>query len=251
VLTVQNATLSGAGTRMVPAIRWPAAITASASSAEVTGSGIFEYRSLDGASLRAGNVRFEGNRVWRQRRGLEVAQWLTVSMANNDFADHEVAALVNAEARPLSAQPNWWGDGRGPRRTAALDAVGDSVVGAVDIGTPAAAPHIPGAAASEDSLRIVRGSNQSALRGTLLSQRLTVRVMDQQGRPVAGVSVRFRILSGGGNLEGSGQVDRVSNASGLSETQMTLGTAPGTGTVEAAYGNASRRRVVTFTVTAQ
>ena len=81
--------------------------------------------------------------------------------------------------------------------------------------------------------------------------RLTVRVTDQQGRPVSGVSVRFRILSGGGSLEGSGQVDRVSNASGLSETQMTLGTVAGTATVEAAYGNGPRRRVVTFAVTSQ
>jgi hypothetical protein len=250
-LTVQNASLSGAGTRTVPTLRWPAAITATASSAEVTGSSIADYRSLDGASLRAGSVRFEGNRVWRQRRGLEVAQWVTASIANNDFADHQVAALVNAEPALLSAQPNWWGDGRGPRRTVAPDAVGDTVVGAVDFGTPAASPHFPGAAASEDSLRIVRGSGQSALRGTTLPQRLTVRVMDQQGRPVAGVSVRFRILSGGGSLEGSGQVDRISNASGLSEVQMTLGSSAGTVTVEAAYGNGSRRRVVTFTVTSQ
>jgi hypothetical protein len=250
-LTVQNVSLSGAGTRTVPTIRWPAAITATATSADVTGSAIVDYRSLDGASLRAGSVRFEGNRVWRQRRGLEVAQWFTASIANNDFADHAVAALVNAEPGVLSAQPNWWGDARGPRRTIALEAVGDSVVGAVDFGTAAAAPHFPGAAGSEDSLRIVRGNGQAALRGTTLPQRLTVRVTDSQGRPVSGVSVRFRILSGGGTLEGSGQVDRVSNASGLSETQMTLGSLPGTATIEAAYGNGSRRRVVTFTVTSQ
>ncbi len=251
VLTVQNASLSGAGTRTVPTLRWPAAITATASSADVTGSSIVDYRLLNGASLRAGSVRFEGNRVWRQRRGLEVAQWVTASIANNDFADHEVSALVNAEAAVLSAQPNWWGDGRGPRRSVAPDAVGDSVVGAVNFGTPAAAPQFPGAAASEDSLRIVRGSGQSALRGTTLPQRLTVRVMDQQGRPVTGVSVRFRILSGGGSLEGSNLVDRISNASGLSEVQMTLGSSAGTATVEAAQGNGSKRRVVTFTVTSQ
>ena len=250
-LTVQNATLSGAGTRTVPNIRWPAAITATASSADVTGSSVVEYRTLDGVSLRAASIRFEGNRVWRQRRGLEVAQWITASIANNDFADHEVAALVNAEPTLLSAQPNWWGDSRGPRRTLAPDAVGDSVIGSIDFGTPVATPRFPGAPATEDSLRIVRGNGQAALRGTVLPQRLTVRVMDAQGRPVSGVSVRFRILSGGGTLEGSGQVDRISNASGLSEVQMTLGAAAGPATVEAAYGNGSKRRVVTFTVTSQ
>ncbi len=250
-LTVQNATLSGAGTQTVPAIRWPAAITAIASSAEVTGSSIVYYRTLDGASLGAGTVRFEGNRVWRQRRGLEITQWLTATVANNDFADHAVAAVVNSATTVLSAQPNWWGDARGPRRTAALDAVGDSVVGPVNFSPPAATPNFPGAAGTEDSLRIVRGNNQTAPRGTFLPQRLTVRVMDQQGRPVAGVSVRFRVLSGGGTLEGSGQVDRVSNASGLSEVQMRLDSAAGPATVEAAYGTGSKRRVVTFTVTGQ
>jgi uncharacterized protein YjdB len=250
-LTVQNVTLSGAGTRTVPAVRWPAAISATASSAEVTGSIIVDYRVLDGVSLRASSVRFEGNRVWRQRRGLEISQWTAASVANNDFADHEVAALVNAETALLTAQPNWWGDARGPRRAAATDAVGDSVVGAVNFGTAAVAPYFPGAAGSEDSLRIVRGNNQSALRGTTLPLRLTVRVMDQQGRPVAGVTVRFRIASGNGSVDGSGSVDRASDASGLAEVQLTLGGSPGTTTVEAAYGNGSKRRAVTFTATSQ
>jgi hypothetical protein len=250
-LTVQNVTMSGAGTRTVPALRWPAAITATATSAEVTGSSIVEYRSLDGASLWASTVRFDGNGVRKNRRGLEVRQWLTTSIANNDFSDHEVAALVNPEAVPLTAQPNWWGDARGPRRVSAIDAVGDSIVGAVDFGTPVPAPHFPGSAGAEDSLRIVRGNNQSGVRGTTLPLRLTVRVTDQQGRPVAGVSVRFRIATGNGSVDGSGSVDRVSNSSGLAEVQMTLGGSPGTTTVEAAYGNGSKRRVVNFTVTAQ
>src|SRR5688572_3666331 len=249
-LTVQNATVSGAGSRAVPVIRWPAAITATASSVEITGSSILDYRALDGASLRAATVRFEGNRLWRQRRGLEIRQWSTASVANNDFAGHDTAAVVNAEAVPLAAQPNWWGDGRGPRRATVPDAVGDSVVG-VDFGTPAAAPYYPGVNGSEDSLRIVRGNNQAALRGTTLPLRLTVRVVDQLGRPVAGIAVRFRILTGTGSVDGSGSVDRISNASGLAEVQMTLGSSAGTSTVEAAYGNGIRRRVVTFTVTAQ
>jgi hypothetical protein len=97
----------------------------------------------------------------------------------------------------------------------------------------------------------VRGNNQSALRGTTLPLRLTVRVMDQQGRPVAGVTVRFRIASGNGSVNGSGSVDQLSDASGLVEVQLTLGGSPGITTVEAAYGNGSKRRAVTFTATAQ
>jgi hypothetical protein len=250
-LVVQNASLSGAGARAVPALRWPAAINAVASSAEVTGSSIVDFRGLVGASLSAGAVRFEGNRVWGQRRGLEASQWTAATVTNNDFADHEVAGLVNMAPVPLSAESNWWGDARGPRRASAIDAVGDSVVGNVTTGTVAATPYFPGLAGSEDSLRIVRGNNQSGIRGTTLPLRLTARVMDQQGRPVTGVTVRFRIASGNGSVDGSGSVDRASNASGLVEVQMTLGGSPGTTTVEAAYGNGSKRRAVTFTVTSQ
>jgi hypothetical protein len=249
ILTVQNVSLSGAGARTVPAMRWPAAIAATASAAEVTGSTIVDYGALDGASLRAASVRFEGNRVWRQRRGLEVALWGTATVASNDFADHAVAALVNAEAPPLAAQSNWWGDGRGPRGAAAPDAVGDSVIGNVTTGTVSTVPFFPGAAGLEDSLRIVRGNNQTGVRGTTLPLRLTVRVMDPQGRPVSGVTVRFRIASGSGSVEGASFVDRVSNASGLAEVQMTLGTSAGTATVEASFGNGVRKRTVLFTVT--
>jgi hypothetical protein len=41
----------------------------------------------------------------------------------------------------------------------------------------------------------------------------------------------------------------VSNASGLAEVQMTLGTSAGTATVEASFGNGIRKRTVLFTVT--
>jgi hypothetical protein len=250
-LTVQNVSLSGAGTRTVPAMRWGAAIAATATAAEVIGSSIVDYRLLTGASLYAPTVRFENNRVWRNRRGLELAQWTTAPVASNDFADHEVAALVNAEPLLLSTATNWWGDGRGPRRTALIDAAGDSVVGAVDFGAPSATPYVPGAADSQDSIRIVRGNNQTAPRNTTLPLRLTIRAMDVNGRPVSGVPVQFRIVSGSGNLEGSGSVNRVSDASGLAEARLTLGLVAGTVTVEAAFGNGNRRRTILFTATSQ
>ncbi|MDQ4079912.1 MAG: Ig-like domain-containing protein, partial [Gemmatimonadota bacterium] len=167
-LTVQNVSLSGAGTRTVPALRWGSAITATASAAEVTGSLIVDYRALTGVSLDGPSMRVENNRLWRNRRGLEVAQWTTATIANNDFADHEVAALVNVDPGLLATGTNWWGDGRGPRRTANIDAAGDSIVGTVEFGTPRATPYFAGAAATEDSIRIVRGNNQTGPRGTAL-----------------------------------------------------------------------------------
>jgi hypothetical protein len=68
---------------------------------------------------------------------------------------------------------------------------------------------------------------------------------------VSGVQVQFRIVSGSGNLEGSGSVNRVSDASGLAEARLTFGAFAGTVIVEAAHGNGNRRRAVTFTATAQ
>lgn len=250
-LVVQNASFAGSGTRTVPVRRWPAAIMATATLAEITGSTIVDYRTTDGASLAAATVRVENNRWWKNRRGVEVRQWTTATISGNDFADHTIGALANLESPPLSAQPNWWGDGRGPRRLLNADAVGDSVIGLVNFGTPAAVAYAPGAPGSEDSLRIVRGDGQSGPRNTTLPLRLTARVTDVQGRPVAGVSVRFRIVSGNGSVDGSGTADKISDASGLAEVRLTLGSSAGSVTVEAAYGNGVRRRVVTFTATAQ
>jgi hypothetical protein len=129
------------------------------------------------------------------------------------------------------------------------EAAGDSVIGLVNFGTPRATPHFAGAINDNDSLRIVRGNNQTAPRNTVLPQRLTVRVTDDEGRPVAGTRVQFRIESGSANILGSSSSD--SDASGLAEATIQLGGTPGTVRVEAWFGNGSHRREVTFTVTSQ
>jgi hypothetical protein len=79
-----------------------------------------------------------------------------------------------------------------------------------------------------------------------LPRLFTVRIVDATGRPVAGVSVTFRIASGGGSFGGSNQLKIDTDANGLAEARMTLGTTPG---VNTATATASGLNTLTFTAT--
>jgi hypothetical protein len=89
-------------------------------------------------------------------------------------------------------------------------------------------PHNPGTGAT--GLYPVRGDGQSGTAGTTLPMALTVRAVDADGRPVAGVSVTFTVTSGLGLLAGSPTRTLTTDASGLAESALTLGL-PGTITV--------------------
>ena len=93
------------------------------------------------------------------------------------------------------------------------------------------------------SIRIVRGNNQTASAGTTLAKRLTVRVIDSSGRPVSGVSVTFTVRTAGGTLDRPADI---SNASGLAEATLTVGS--GTNTVDVT-GTSVSIGTVTFTAT--
>ena len=80
-------------------------------------------------------------------------------------------------------------------------------------------PPEPGTTATR--IAIVDGNNQQATVGTLLPNPLMVRVTDDQGRPVPGQAVAFRVVSGGGSLNaGAG----ISDAFGHARDRWTLGT---------------------------
>src|SRR6185503_10581121 len=97
-------------------------------------------------------------------------------------------AFDNAYAFTVTGGGNWWGDARGPRRSSSPAATGDSVSGPWGAGTLRTTPVFAGSVAT--GLRIVRGNNQTAsLHPGSLPLALTARVIDDQGRPVAGVSV--------------------------------------------------------------
>ena len=99
------------------------------------------------------------------------------------------------------------------------------------------------------ALRKVRGDGQSApaSAGAALAKAFTVRVVDANGLPVAGVSVQVSVTAGGGKFGGQGNVTRVTNASGLAEATLTPGTTPGGNTVRVSTGGGVRD--ITFTAT--
>ena len=70
-----------------------------------------------------------------------------------------------------------------------------------------------------------------------------VSVLDQDGSALAGVDVTFAVSAGGGTLSA---VSATTNADGHAATTLTLGSDPGTNTVEAAVDGIE---VVTFTAT--
>jgi len=81
---------------------------------------------------------------------------------------------------------------------------------------------------------LVSGDNQTGMATTALDSALVVAVQDGQGNAIAGDTVEFLIVTGGGVL-GNGQVRDtvVTDANGRASTTWTLGSALGAQTVEA------------------
>ncbi len=70
------------------------------------------------------------------------------------------------------------------------------------------------------------GDNQTANAGTLVTSPITLRALDGQNQPLAGVAVTFTVSGGGGRLNGTGSVK--TNASGLATAPgWILGPTPG------------------------
>ena len=83
------------------------------------------------------------------------------------------------------------------------------------------------------ALVAVAGDGQSGTVGTTLAQPLQVRVEDAHGNPVAGASVSFVVVEGGGTV---GTPTAIAGGDGVAETSFTLGTAAGAHAVEARLG---------------
>ena len=81
------------------------------------------------------------------------------------------------------------------------------------------------------ALTISAGNNQTATVGSAVSTAPAVRVTNTAGQPVAGVSVTFAVLSGGGSITGSAAT---TNSAGIAAAgSFTLGASPGTNTLSA------------------
>jgi hypothetical protein len=77
----------------------------------------------------------------------------------------------------------------------------------------------------------VAGDGQRAAVGTSVAVQPAVRVVDQDGEPVAGVRVTFAVTGGGGSIEGA---DQTTNDNGVARVgTWTLGASPAANTLEA------------------
>ena len=93
------------------------------------------------------------------------------------------------------------------------------------------------------TLTNVGGRGQQGPAGAVLDQPFSVLVRDQNGSPLAGATVTFAITAGGGTLS---VTNATTDAEGRAATTLTLGSEPGSNTVEAAVDGLEP---VTFTAT--
>ena len=105
----------------------------------------------------------------------------------------------------------------------------------------------------------VSGDGQAGPASTQLAEPLVVSVLDQDGEAFAGASVTFSVTAGGGMLlsatdanpcifkSSKSSITATTDANGQAATRLTLGSQPGTNTVEAAVEGLEP---VTFTATA-
>ena len=109
------------------------------------------------------------------------------------------------------------------------------------------------------TLAKVSGEGQEELAGTQLDEPLVVSVLDEEGSPLAGVSVSFAVTAGEGLLSAITETNpctiasstsattATTDANGHAATRLTLGSQPGTNAVEATVEGLEP---VTFTATA-
>ena len=87
------------------------------------------------------------------------------------------------------------------------------------------------------SLEVISGDNQTGLTGEVLMNPFVVEVHDQYDEPMEGVTVTFVVSAGGGSVS---DTSVNTDANGLAQSILTLGSDPGTNTVEASIGDLSQ-----------
>ena len=90
------------------------------------------------------------------------------------------------------------------------------------------------------TLSIVSGDNQEAVIGEVLANPFVIEVRDQYDAPMAGVTVTFALLTGGGSLSAT---TGMTDANGRAESTQTLGSDPGTNSVKVSVAGISRTEV--------
>ena len=90
------------------------------------------------------------------------------------------------------------------------------------------------------ALSIVSGENQTGFTSEALANPFVVEVRDQYDDPMDGIAVTFAVTAGGGSL--SSEI-AMTDANGRAESTLTLGSDPGTNSVEVSVEGISRTEV--------
>jgi hypothetical protein len=132
------------------------------------------------------------------------------------------------------------GPGEGPQRvTAQVPGIGAVTFTATSTDDGGEEPEPP---PPPERVEEVEGSGQSAPAGDPVAIRPAVRVLDQDGQPVAGYEVKFVVTDGGGSVSGATQQ---TGADGIARVgDWILGGSPGTNTLEARAGSLTGSPVV-------
>lgn len=223
----------------------------------------------DGAGLHlelaSGLAVLDSNLIVGNGVGVRLPSVGIVSAANNDWYANDTAAVrIGSLSGFASLRDNFWGDQRGPRRSADSSATGDSLIYAGSTPAVRAAPTYAGAGTA-GGLREVRGQRVRAPD----TANVTVRVVDGNGLPLAGVVVTFNcdntancgrgnvtafdpslIASTGFTTSGTTAQRMVtSRADGLAEVRVVLPGPPRSLVVTAVVGNNKFPTPVTVTST--
>lgn len=209
-------------------------------SATVRKSVIGGYRSaalnLDVGAL--GTTVLDSNMIVSNGVGVRVTAAGSIAAANNDWYGNDTAAVVvGSLSGSANLAGNFWGDQRGPRRSFDSTATGDSLVYAGLTPSVRTTPLYAGSGAAA-GLRAVRGQRVHAPD----TANATVRVVDANGLPLAGVAVTFACASS--DNCGRGNVLAFDPSLITSPGFTTSGTTPGVRTVTSRADGLAEIRVV-------
>ena len=233
------------------------AIDVDAASAEIVDNTVRGVRGWAAIALRSATARADSNFITRNLVGVRLVGG-AASLQHNAIFDNDTLALgtqrsprglVN-DGAATSVGANWWGDARGPQRAGKSQYTpGDSILGSVTYDSLAAPIATHAGVGIVGAMHKLAGDAQTGLISLPLALPFSVRVVDNAGRPLAGVAVTFRAdegdIIGGTRIGGDSQRIVTTDASGIAEVVLVQGTKRGTYPTTATAGSLS----LTFTST--
>ena len=232
--------------------------TLATSSVELAGSPVVFTHTVTAGS--PSGVRIKSGNEQIGSPGSTLPQALVVEVVDgggNPVVGAAVTWVVTAAGGSLSPTTGTTDDDGLASTTWTLGpGIGTNLAQAIVSGVGEAIFTATASAGDPEEIRIVSGNGQDGQAGTRLANDLVVQVIDAEGNPVAGVTVTWRVASGGGSV-----TPRTGNTAsdGRASTAWTLGSrvgeqeveasAPGTGSVRfeatAAAGAASALGIAT------